>query len=354
MFIHVWDDRDHQLIYHEYICSGTHFDEMKCSIHKSLEDKKYGSRFPVLLQAPANKAVFSCDQTKALREEILTIIDEKDSLVVVPKYSHSIKTVDFIISRLEIILKGCEIALENNGKLGWTPDIFDENKALIMIEETLKYLKTTGKELDIASVPLDDKKTYELISSGNTSGVYLLEDEGMKTILKEMSPINFKDLVALTALYRPGSQISAMLEDFMKREKGEIPIKYQYPQFKEILDETYGIILYQEQLIDLFQRVGGFSLEQAELLKKAMVKRDTDTANKYKNEFVKGAVKNGLKELDAIRTFELLNYFAEYSFPKSFATTHATYAYQTAYLKAHYPKGIHGCKCHIKHTIRKP
>jgi hypothetical protein len=338
MFIHVWDDRDHQLIYHEYICSGTHFAEMREAIHTSLEEKEYGCRFPVILKTPDSKTTFSIEQTRALKEEILTIIHGKGSLVVVPKYNHSIKTVDFIISRLEIILKGCEIALENNGKLGWTPDIFDKNKALIMIEETLKYLKTTGKELDITSVSLDDKKTYELISSGNTSGIYLFEDEGMKNLFKELSTNRFEDLVALTALYRPGSQISAMLEDFMKRKKGEIPIKYQYPQFKEILDETYGIILYQEQLIDLFQRVGGFSLEQAELLKKAMVKRDTDTANKYKNEFVKGAVKNGLKELDAIRTFELLNYFAEYSLQKSFATTHATYAYQTAYLKAHYPK----------------
>jgi DNA polymerase-3 subunit alpha len=338
MFTHVWGDRDHQLIYHEYICSGTHFAEMRYAIHKSFEDREYGSRFPVLLQAPATEAVFPSDQTKALREEILTIIDEKGSLVVVPKYSHSIKTVDFIISRLEIILKGCEIALENNGELRWHLDFFDEDKALIMIEETLKYLKTTGKELDIASVPHDDKKTYELISSGNTPEVYLFEDEGMKTILKEVSPINFKDLVALIAFGRPGPQISAMLGDFIRRRKGEIPIKYKYPKVKELLDETYGIIIYHEQITELFQILGGFSLEQAEILKKAMVKKDSEIVSKFKDEFVNGAIKNGLTELGAKQVFQLVNYFAEYSLSRTFATKHATYAYQTAYLKVHYPK----------------
>ncbi len=210
-------------------------------------------------------------------------------------------------------------------------------KTLTVIEETQRYLREEGKELDFQHIPLDDKKTYELLSSGHTTGVFQLESSGMREILVKMQPNRFEDLIALVALYRPGPLGSGMVDVFIKRKKGLEKVEYELPHLKEILDETYGVILYQEQVMRIANRVAGFSMAQADELRKAMGKKIKEKMAQMEEAFIKGAVKNGIKEPQAKALFEKMSFFAEYGFNKSHSAAYAYLAYQTAYLKAHYP-----------------
>jgi DNA polymerase-3 subunit alpha len=178
-------------------------------------------------------------------------------------------------------------------------------KTLTIIEKTLGYIKEGGTDFSLAGMPLDDKPTFELLGGGHTTGVFQLESPGMREILRKMRPTRFEDLIALVALYRPGPIGSGMIDDFIKRKAGQTPVKYPLPQLREILDETYGVILYQEQVMSIANKLAGFTLGQAE--KKA-----------------KGI-------------FDLMAKFAEYGFNKSHSAAYAYIAYQTAYLKAHFP-----------------
>lgn len=339
MFICVWIEGDGEPVYFEDIGSDLHFAEMRKTIHNSLENKQYGSRFPVLLKTPLSYADFSPKRVEALEKEILTIIGEKKKLIIVPKYSVSIKSADIVIRMLKIILKGGRVAIDKNATFAWLADIFDENKALVIIEETQKILKHKGKILNINTIPLDDEKTYKLISTAKTKGIYLLGDKDMRRHIKKTSIDNFKDLLPLVAMYSNGIIGAAMMDDFIKIKNREIKIKYSHPLFKKILNETYGVILYLEQIREILQIVGGLSPETAEKVRKCMLKTmaDKEEMDKYRDSFIKGAIKNGLTKKEAERTFDLILYFAKYRMSKSFATKHATYAYQTAYLKAHYP-----------------
>jgi DNA polymerase-3 subunit alpha len=159
----------------------------------------------------------------------------------------------------------------------------------------------------------------------------------MKEILIKMSPSRFEDLIALVALYRPGPIGSGMIDDFIKRKKGDIPVKYELPQMKEILDETYGVILYQEQVMRIANKLANFSLGQADILRKAMGKKNIQAMEKQKEHFVEGAVKNSISRKKAERIFDLMGLFAEYGFNKSHSAAYAYVAFQTAYLKTHYP-----------------
>jgi DNA polymerase-3 subunit alpha len=210
-------------------------------------------------------------------------------------------------------------------------------KTLTLIEKTLKYIKDSGTEFDLKGIPLADKKTYELLSSGQTTGIFQLESSGMREILVKMQPNRFEDLIALVALYRPGPIGSGMIDDFIKRKKGLIPVKYDLPQLKEILDETYGVILYQEQVMQIANKLANFTMGQADILRKAMGKKKPEEMEKQKEAFIKGAVANKISEKKAIRLFDLMALFAEYGFNKSHSAAYAYLAYQTAYLKAHYP-----------------
>ncbi len=210
-------------------------------------------------------------------------------------------------------------------------------KTLTVIERTLKYIKESGKDFDINHIPMDDEKTYQLLSAGRTTGVFQLESSGMREILIKMQPNRFEDLIALVALYRPGPLGSGMVDNFIKGKKGEIEVKYEIPQLKEILDETYGVILYQEQVMRIANKLAGFSMGQADVLRKAMGKKLKDKMAEMGEEFVKGAVKNGISEEKARRLFELMSFFGEYGFNKSHSAAYAYLAYQTAYLKAHFP-----------------
>jgi len=159
----------------------------------------------------------------------------------------------------------------------------------------------------------------------------------MKDILVKMTPNRIEDLIALVALYRPGPIGSGMIDDFIKRKKGKVPVKYDLPQLKEILDETYGVILYQEQVMRIANKLANFSLGQADILRKAMGKKNIEVMGKQKEHFVNGAVANNINEKKASKIFDLLANFAEYGFNKSHSAAYAFVSYQTAYLKAHFP-----------------
>ena len=189
----------------------------------------------------------------------------------------------------------------------------------------------------IETITLNDPKTYELLSSGKTFGVFQLESSGMREILVRLKPETFEDIIALVALYRPGPLGSGMVDDFIKRKRGLTAIKYELPELEPILKETYGVILYQEQVMKIANVLSGFSLAEADILRRAMGKKIPEEMEKMKKTFIDGAKKNKINEKKAEKIFELIEYFAGYGFNKSHSAAYALIAYQTAYLKANYP-----------------
>lgn len=208
-------------------------------------------------------------------------------------------------------------------------------KTLTVLEKTLEFIKQRGDEIVLSEIPLDDEATYRLLSSGETTGIFQLESSGMRDILLRMQPNRFEDLIALVALYRPGPM--AWIDDFIKRKKGETKVEYELPQLREILDETYGIIIYQEQVMMIANKIANFSMGQADILRRAMGKKKQEEMEEQKEVFVRGAARNGFLEAKARRLFEIMEPFARYGFNKSHSAAYAYLAYQTAYLKAHYP-----------------
>lgn len=210
-------------------------------------------------------------------------------------------------------------------------------KTLTVIEKTLEYIKANGPELSLNAIPFDDSETYSLLSLGHTTGIFQLESTGMRDILVKMQPNRFEDLIALVALYRPGPLGSGMVDNFIKGKKGHIPVKYELPQLEEILSETYGVILYQEQVMRIANKLANFSLAQADILRRAMGKKKPEEMEKQKEAFMEGAVSNGISLKKAGKIFDLMAFFADYGFNKSHSAAYAYLAYQTAYLKAHFP-----------------
>lgn len=227
---------------------------------------------------------------------------------------------------------------ENVEKLGLLKMDFLGLRTLTTIESTCRFLKENrGIEIDIDGIPLDDAKTYALLSSGDTLGVFQLESSGMRAILKELKPDKFEHIIAMVALYRPGPLGSGMVENFIRCRHGREKIKYLHPLLEEILQDTYGVILYQEQVMQIASKLAGFSLGQADLLRRAMGKKKPEVIAAQKENFLKGALNNGVERETALRIFELMEHFAGYGFNKSHSAAYALLAYQTAYLKANYP-----------------
>ena len=209
---------------------------------------------------------------------------------------------------------------------------------LTVIDETLTQVREQfGVELDLAKVDLNEKKTLQLFRDGRTSGIFQFESGGMRDILRRLQPDRFEDLIALNALYRPGPIQGGMIDDFISRRHGTIEITYALPQLEETLRETYGVIVYQEQVMRIASLVGGFSLGQADLLRRAMGKKKKKVMEEQRKLFLLGAAKNGVDDKKANKIFELMAQFAAYGFNKSHSTAYALLAYQTAYLKTHYP-----------------
>jgi len=189
--------------------------------------------------------------------------------------------------------------------------------------------------IDIETIPMEDKETFKLLSRGGTTGVFQLESDGMKRILKDLKPTVFEDIIAVVALYRPGPM--QWIDDFIKRKHGKSHVKYIHPTLENALKETYGIPVYQEQVMQIAKDVAGFSGPQADTLRKAMGKKIATLMKKQKQLFIDGAIKNGLSKELAQKIFDMMEDFAQYGFNKSHAACYAMIAYRTAYLKAHYP-----------------
>jgi DNA polymerase-3 subunit alpha len=209
-------------------------------------------------------------------------------------------------------------------------------RTLSIIERTVEMVRQTrGERVDIDSVSLEDAPTYELLSSGQTLGIFQFEADTMREALRELRPNSLEDLTALNALNRPGPM--EYIPEFIARKHGRRPIEYLHPSMEPILRNTYGIIIYQEQVMQLAQAIAGFSLAQADLMRRAMGKKDQRLMQQQRDEFIAGAVRNGIPRELAEEIFALIERFASYGFNKSHALAYAYLAYQTAYLKAHYP-----------------
>ena len=210
---------------------------------------------------------------------------------------------------------------------------------LTLIRDALAEIKRTeGVDLDIDAVPLDDPATYQLFVDGQTYGIFQFESSGMREILRKAKPQRLDDLIAMNALYRPGPLKSGMVDDFIARKAGRSEVKYELAQLKPILADTYGVIAYQEQVMRIASVLAGFSLGQSDVLRKAMGKKDPKVMAKQREAFINGAKANGISESKATKIFDLMEYFAGYGFNKSHSTAYAYLAYQTAYLKANYPR----------------
>lgn len=209
---------------------------------------------------------------------------------------------------------------------------------LTVIDDTLELIrKDTGEKIDINHLPLGDELTFKLFQAGNTDGVFQFESAGMKDLLRKFKPEQFRDLIALNALYRPGPLKSGMTDEFIQRKNHPEKISYDFAELEPILKETRGIIVYQEQVMRIAVTLAGFSLAEADILRKAMGKKDPKTMKAQKQRFIQGAKKKGFSQAKADQLFEKIKNFAEYGFNKSHSAAYAFLAYQTAYLKARYP-----------------
>ncbi|WP_094605085.1 DNA polymerase III subunit alpha [Sporomusa silvacetica DSM 10669] len=212
-------------------------------------------------------------------------------------------------------------------------------RTLTVIGDAIKLIKENrGEELDIEQIPLADTKTCAMLASGDTSGVFQMESSGMTNLVKELRPERFDDLIPLVALYRPGPLGSGMVSDFIEGRHGKKTVTYLHPVLEPILKDTFGVILYQEQVMEIASTLAGFTLGQADLLRRAMGKKKHEVLAAQRENFLRGAAERGIDAKLAHEVFELMTHFADYGFNKSHSAAYALVAYQTAYLKAHYPQ----------------
>ena len=211
-------------------------------------------------------------------------------------------------------------------------------RTLTVIDNAVKLIKKLrGIDLDIASIPTDDKKTFDLLSKGETTCVFQLESSGMKDLVRRLKPSVFSDISALVALYRPGPMQSGMLDSFVKRKHGLEPVTVEHKLMEPVLAETYGTMIYQEQIMEVSKALSGFTPGQADSLRKAMGKKKIDIMEGYRSKFIEGAKVHNCPEKTSTKIFDQMAKFAEYGFNKSHSVAYALVAYQTAYLKANYP-----------------
>jgi DNA-directed DNA polymerase III (polc) len=229
--------------------------------------------------------------------------------------------------------------MENIQDIGLLKMDFLGLKTLSLIDRALFLIKKTKNiELDINTVDLEDKKTFKMLCDGDCLGVFQLESSGMRDLVISLKPSRFEDIIATLALFRPGPLQSGMVKDFVDAKNKIKKIKYFHPSLEPILKDTYGIILYQEQIMLIVSKLAGFSIAEADILRDAISKKKRDVMEKQRNKFLQGAKKEGIiDEATAEKLFELITHFAEYGFNKSHSTAYAMISFQTAYLKANYP-----------------
>ncbi len=230
-----------------------------------------------------------------------------------------------------------QYSMKDVEKIGLVKFDFLGLKTLTVIDKTVKLVGANrGESVDMDSLPLDDPATYRLLASGNTNGVFQLESSGLKDLLRKLKPETFEDLVAAVALYRPGPLQSGMVDDFINRKHGKVPIQYEVPELKEILENTYGVMVYQEQVMEIAKVLAGYTPGDADVLRKAMGKKIPEEMLSQRQKFLDGSRKKNIPQKKAEKIFDLMAKFAGYGFNKSHSAAYALIAYQTAYLKEHY------------------
>ena len=230
-----------------------------------------------------------------------------------------------------------QFEMKSSEKVGLVKFDFLGLRTLTAIHDTIDLLKERGIEVDLKTLPLTDKDTYETLSRGDTAGVFQSESPGFTSLLARLKPDRFNHLIDMMALYRPGPLQSGMADDFVERRHGRKKVSFPLPQLQEILSDTYGVIVYQEQVMEIGKALAGFTLGQADVLRKAMGKKDDALMEKQKGLFLAGTKANGIPEKKAEEIFELIRQFGGYGFNKSHSAAYALLAYQTAWLKTHYP-----------------
>jgi len=211
-------------------------------------------------------------------------------------------------------------------------------RTLTVLNDCIKMVeKNRGVRIDLDSIPFDDQKVYRMLQAGETAGVFQLESSGMRQLLKDLKPERFEDLIPVVALFRPGPLGSGMVSDFVMRKRGRASIVHIHPRCAHILEDTYGVLLYQEQVMRIAMELASFSAVEADALRSAMGKKNQDKIGQLRQVFIDGAVANGLKREEAEKIYDLMASFGSYGFNKSHTACYAVVAYQTAYLKANYP-----------------
>ncbi|MDX1631244.1 MAG: DNA polymerase III subunit alpha, partial [Thermoanaerobaculia bacterium] len=229
----------------------------------------------------------------------------------------------------------------------WDKDVIEELgllkmdflglRTLTVIDDALEMLRLQGIEVDLDEIPLDDPEVFELFSEGRTSGIFQFESGGMRDMLQRAEPTRFEEIAAFNALYRPGALSVGMVDEFIDRKLGKKPVEYILPETEPILEETHGVIAYQEQVMQIAVEVAGFSMGEADVLRKAMGKKKPEVMAEQKKKFLAGAEERGKDVEKAEELWDYIEPFAGYGFNKSHSVAYAMLAYQTAYLKAHYP-----------------
>ena len=236
-----------------------------------------------------------------------------------------------------------QYAMGSVEKLGLLKMDFLGLRTLTVINNTLKLIRQSKNiDLDIGAIPLDDSATYQLLCDAKTLGVFQLESSGMRDLLKKLKPDCFEDIIALLAMYRPGPLESGMVDDYVKRKHGTLEEKYDLPQLESILKETHGVILYQEQVMKIASVLAGFSLGDADLLRRAMGKKKPEEMAAQREKFLNGSKAKNIDVKKSEKVFNLMEKFAGYGFNKSHSAAYAQVSYQTAYLKAHFPLEFFG------------
>jgi DNA polymerase-3 subunit alpha len=223
-------------------------------------------------------------------------------------------------------------------KIGLVKFDFLGLKTLTVLHEAVRLIaEGTGRTINLNTLPLQDPKTYQLISAGKTIGVFQLESSGITDMVSRLKPSCFEDIVAILALYRPGPLDSGMAEHYINRKHKREPVRYLHPLLEPTLKDTYGIILYQEQIMQIARDIGGYSLGEADLLRRAMGKKKPEEMAKHRDSFISGAKKRGVEHDIAVEIFDQMETFARYGFNRSHSVAYALISFQTAWLKAHYP-----------------
>jgi DNA polymerase III subunit alpha len=312
-------------------------DQLKITLREAFEQE------PKLKELADKNAKVAHLFDSAFRLEGLTRHASKHAagIVISPEPISGILPVYIPPKTTELVTQYAMTELET---LGFLKMDFLGLKNLTLIKRVIELIeKGQGITLDVTRLSLDDAPTFLLLCEGKTSGVFQLESDGIKDVLRRLQPNKFEDIIAVNALYRPGPLGSGMVDDFIERRHGRQPISYIFAELASILEETYGVIVYQEQVMKIASAIGGYSLGEADILRRAMGKKKAEEMAKQQSIFVSRARTRGFDEAKAQELFDLMAYFAGYGFNKSHSAAYALIAYQTAYLKANYPAEFMAC-----------